>query len=119
MTTLNETLKTGVSTASRVLLPHMATEDCKHTDCIYLATHGNYCALHRHDDITVIRDEDLPAQFRYENAYSGTDEECTARADAFKAYCAANSIYYYARSREHFFKWKLLNCALTQDAPNS
>jgi hypothetical protein len=82
------------------------TNDCEHAGCIYIATHGKYCARHEFDDITVIRDEDLPARFQYENAYCGTDDELTARADAFKAYCAANSIFYYARPREKFFKWQ-------------
>jgi hypothetical protein len=93
-------------------LNKMAANDCAHAGCKYVATVWNsaksigHCELHKFDDITVINDDDLPAQFRYENAYSGTDAERDAKADAFKAYCKANSIYYYARSKEHFFKWQ-------------
>jgi hypothetical protein len=89
-----------------------AAMDCHHAGCDYIATNWDsaknygFCELHKFDDITVIRDEDLPFQFRYENAYVGDDNEFTARANAFKAYCAANSIFYYARPRERFFKYE-------------
>ena len=92
---------------SSIIMPHEATEDCQHAGCIYLATHGKYCTLHQNDDITVINDSDLPEQFRYENAYPTSDEKVAA----FKAYCTANSIFYYARPRESFFKHEAFELA--------
>jgi hypothetical protein len=48
--------------------------------------------------ITPIRDEDLPPQFQAANFYVSP----VSMVEAFKAYCRANGIFYYARPREDF-----------------
>lgn len=55
--------------------------------------------------ITRIGEDALPAEFRSENMYGGTDEEFAAKSAAFRKYCSENSIYYYAASREDFSSW--------------
>lgn len=56
--------------------------------------------------ITLIGEDSLPTEFRSENMFKGTEQEFKARSAAFRAYCEANSIYYYGRPRERFFSWE-------------
>ena len=49
--------------------------------------------------IREIRDEDLPPQFQSGNFYTTGHD----MVSAFRAYCAANRIFYYARPKEDFF----------------
>jgi hypothetical protein len=60
------------------------------------------------EKITVINDDQLPERFQYAAMYRWpqTDDEVEANVGAFRAYCAENSIFYYARSREHFFRYE-------------
>lgn len=48
--------------------------------------------------IREIREEDLPPQFQSAAFYASP----VSMVEAFKAYCRANGIFYYARPREDF-----------------
>lgn len=62
--------------------------------------------------ITSLCDADLPERFQASAMYGIRDEaERQRRICQFKKYCADNSIYYYARSREEFFQYQAFELA--------
>lgn len=67
-------------------------------------------------EIKVILDAELPEQFQASNMYRvfGTAaEDATVEAfkRAFKRYCTANHIFYYARPHESFFQSEAIELA--------
>lgn len=64
------------------------------------------CSARRQFVPTLISEASLPEEFRSENMFGGTEEEFKARSARFRAYCAANGIFYYGRPRESFSKWE-------------
>jgi hypothetical protein len=57
----------------------------------------------------VITDLDIPVQFRQDAMYSALANEpqnFAAKVEAFRAWCAENKVFYYARPCEAFNPWE-------------
>jgi hypothetical protein len=67
---------------------------------------GVLCSAMRRRVPQLIGEASLPAEFRSDNMFGGTEAEFKARTVAFRAYCKANSIFYYGRPRESFSSWE-------------
>lgn len=64
-------------------------------------------------EITVMLDHDLPTKFQAAQMYAAPDFD--AASAEFRQWCESNSVFYYARPRESFFRSEAFDLAAAAD----